>query len=429
MNKIILFICALTVLVFNCVFSAQDSLKGASSKQLKLTNPAHLNHLFEKVHVNGQEVGVIHIYAQAPDYNWLGDDDEGIACVDDAARAVVFYLRFYDATGDKQSLDRARLLLKFVLEMQAENGLFYNFIWPDLSIHKDGITTKPILGWWTARAIWALGEGTRAFRKIDPQFADELHNCARRSYSHLDTLMQKYGEIKQYQGFSVPQWLLYNSAADATSELMLGLIAFLKDGQGALESGYIHKFAEAFLHMQRGNATHFPYGVFPSWKNVWHGWGNSQAYALLQLNEYKFRKAAELEVKNFYPYIANKAYIRELNFQDLGDGIKFEINMYEQIAYNIRPMVMAASTLNRKTGEGEYARAASRYASWFFGENIAKAQLYDPKTGRCFDGINRAGYININSGAESTIEALMVMIEIETNPMVLAAFQEYLPDN
>jgi len=32
--------------------------------------------------------------------------------------------------------------------------------------------------------------------------------------------------------------------------------------------------------------------------------------------------------------------------------------------------------------------------------------MYDPKTGRCYDGIVSKNNVNKNSGAESTIEAL-----------------------
>ncbi|MFQ5631970.1 MAG: glycoside hydrolase family 9 protein, partial [bacterium] len=419
MNRIFTFnffiLALLSLLCSGAIAHSQGNSPSATA--LKLTNPSHLNHLFEKVHVNDHKVGIIHIYAEAPDYRWVGDDDEGIACIDDAARAAVFYLRHYEITNENESLQHAQLLLKFILQMQAKNGLFYNFVWPDLSIHKDGRTTKNILGWWTARAIWAFGEGTSVFRKIDPQFADALHKSARATYSHLDTLMKDYGRIEKFKGFAVPQWLLYRSAADATSELMLGLSAFLQDAQNPIEQGYLHKFAEALLCMQQGDATHFPHGAFLSWKNIWHGWGNSQAYALLRtsrlVEQKTFFDAAKLEVDHFYPYLSENDYIREIVFSGSVREEECKKNLFEQIAYSIRPMVMATITLYRQTGEIKYAQAAARYASWFFGNNIAKTSMYDPKTGRCFDGIKSAKDINRNAGAESTIEALLVMIEIE----------------
>jgi hypothetical protein len=42
--------------------------------------------------------------------------------------------------------------------------------------------------------------------------------------------------------------------------------------------------------------------------------------------------------------------------------------------------------------------------------------MYDPTNGRCFDGIKDSATVNKNSGAESTIEALHAILEIEPYP-------------
>ena len=52
-------------------------------------------------------MGIIHIYSNYPDYKWIGDDDEGIACVDDAARAALFYMKYYNLTSDTDSFEKA----------------------------------------------------------------------------------------------------------------------------------------------------------------------------------------------------------------------------------------------------------------------------------------------------------------------------------
>ncbi len=52
--------------------------------------------------------------------------------------------------------------------------------------------------------------------------------------------------------------------------------------------------------------------------------------------------------------------------------------------------------------------------------------MYDPHTGRCFDGINSTDKINENSGAESTIEALLTLIRIEQNPTARLNLFEYM---
>ena len=43
--------------------------------------------------------------------------------------------------------------------------------------------------------------------------------------------------------------------------------------------------------------------------------------------------------------------------------------------------------------------------------------MYDSTNGRCFDGIRDSATLNRNSGAESTIEALATMVEVDQLPL------------
>jgi hypothetical protein len=59
------------------------------------------------------------------------------------------------------------------------------------------------------------------------------------------------------------------------------------------------------------------------------------------------------------------------------------------------------------TKEDKYLQIAEELGSWFMGKNAAGQIMYDPSTGRGYDGINNVTDINRNAGAESTIEALL----------------------
>src|SRR5439155_24394568 len=56
---------------------------------------------------------------------------------------------------------------------------------------------------------------------------------------------------------------------------------------------------------------------------------------------------------------------------------------------------------------------------WFYGNNSAGFPMYDPATGRGYDGLLGPSEfrVNRNSGAESTIEALMALQAINANPL------------
>ena len=51
--------------------------------------------------------------------------------------------------------------------------------------------------------------------------------------------------------------------------------------------------------------------------------------------------------------------------------------------------------------------------------------MYSVSTGVCFDGISSPGSVNQNSGAESTIEALLTIQKVEAYPAIDAAFKKY----
>ena len=56
---------------------------------------------------------------------------------------------------------------------------------------------------------------------------------------------------------------------------------------------------------------------------------------------------------------------------------------------------------------------AKKSAAWLAGENASGKVMWDPATGRCYDGIISKEEINLNSGAESTIEALLSLQALE----------------
>ena len=61
----------------------------------------------------------------------------------------------------------------------------------------------------------------------------------------------------------------------------------------------------------------------------------------------------------------------------------------------------------------------------FLGANDAGTIMYSTSTGICFDGIRSATSVNKNSGAESTIEALLTMEIAEVNPAIKTAMYKY----
>ena len=383
-------------------------------------NLDHLDFLGEDIVHDGDTLRVVHIYAEpGPDGGWVfvGDDDEGFACVDDAARAAVVYLRHYAQTGDEASRRTATKLLRFVRYMQAESGLFYNFVW-DRSLrinteHANSLADE--VSWWTARAVWALGEGARVLAEADPAEAAADEAAIRRVEPHLDRLLANYPTVREEDGRPFPQWLLHSTAADATSELLLGLVAL--QAAAPTEAGALRaeRFSEGLAGLRFGDLDTFPYGGHASWTGGWHGWGNSQTQALAEAARLGAAgpdalASAEAEAQSLYARLLVEGWLHNLDYATE------EPQAFEQIAYDVRPAAVGLVRLFEATGDERYAVMAGLAASWFHGLNPAGATMADPATGRGYDGILAPDRLNRNAGAESTVEAQLTLLEVGAHP-------------
>jgi hypothetical protein len=386
--------------------------------QPSLVNFSHLRHLTETILLGGDSVDIVHVYANYPDYGWREAADagtEGVACVDDAARAAVLYLRHYELSGNNESLTHARALLSFVLKMQTDDGEFYNFIHRDYSINKTGRTSLKSFGWWASRGVWCLGTGYRVFRSIDPVFGATLKRAMERSLPRVHELLARYGERDTIAGFPVPRWLPYGSGSDVTSEMLLGLVAYTAAEADARVNADIGKLADGIMVMQSGTPGHAPYGAYRSWETLWHMWGNAQMQALALAGEVldnsEMVASARREADGWYSRLLIDGFMKEWNLASADPPPR-----YEQIAYAVRPMVLGLLRVYEARGNRDYLVMAGLAASWFSGNNVLRSPMYDPATGRGYDGIRDSVTMNRNSGAESTIEALSTLLEIERFP-------------
>ena len=71
----------------------------ASSIDRGAINLAHLNFLVEDIEIAGQPMAITHIYSEYPHYEWVDASGEGIAAVDDAARAAWSTSQIMKSTG------------------------------------------------------------------------------------------------------------------------------------------------------------------------------------------------------------------------------------------------------------------------------------------------------------------------------------------
>ena len=391
-------------------------------------NKSHLDYLYKETNVDGKEMAVIHIYSNAPEYKYVDDEDEGYACVDDAARAAIFYLEYFKAYNDTSSLQKYYKLVEFLLYMQADNGFFYNFVWKDNSINKTFRTSIAEPNWWSWRALWALMEGYNDFNISSDNRAIRVKQTIKKTIEAIKLIIpEKKNEIV-IDGIELPDWLPAQSASDQSALLVLILSDYYKITGDKEILNYLNSLVQGIMMMQIKDSECEYNGAFLSWQNIWHGWGNSQSYALLKayqvLDEESLRTNALYELNNFYEQLIENNFLSYFKVQKNDCGYKVvEENKYSQIAYTIRPMIFALLEAYNITSDSTYAIKAGKVAQWFIGQNPAKTVMYNPHTGIFFDGIEDENLVNKNSGAESTIEGLLSLLRMSLNPIALDEFE------
>ncbi len=387
-----------------------------TNSPLTLINFAHLNFLSEEIEINGKPMILTHIYSEYPNYEWVDASGEGIAAVDDVARAAIVYLNQYDIVKNHIMLEKARRALNFVLYMQSEDGEFYNFIVDRIgTINRTGITSYKSLDWWAMRALWALARGYATFKSVDPVYASKLREAYLRTERALKNSIPEshIGKMIKVHGFDVPAWLP-GGAADRTSIAVLALAEYHQAEPNEDTARLLSILADGVAAFQLGGPGIYPFSMHPDTINAlgfWHAWGSHQSQALARAGRVMQRQdwidSAAREANTFFAWQLVGGLIKEIGVIPVREG---------QIAYGVNTLVQAFMELYHATNNPVYARMGGLTASWFFGNNFAQTPMYDPQTGRGYDGIDAALRVNLNAGAESTIEALMALQAVATVP-------------
>jgi len=404
-----------TLLVVSCGRNSetQAAPRGPAPTTIRLD---HLQHLGLNAVVKGRPVRVVSLYAEAPDYRPTGsparDGFEGIASLDDAARAAVVYLREYEATGDLRDRNEAVRLLDFVVAMEQGDGEFVNFIDSAGRLNRTAPSSRKSMSYWAARSIWALGE---AVRVLGPQD------------STVTSMRPVLGRAVARMGREIDAGRLIGGSTTATSEALLGLLAL--DRAENSPRGYLslgQTTADLLAATSAGTMSTAPWGAHVDGRGAaWHAWGARSTEALAtagDLIDPKYLSSARKEADGMWGRFL------------LAGGIPSAVSpdgaatWYPQIAYGVGPIVEGYLALADATGERRYAVFAGLAASWLLGANAANVSMYDEKTGLTFDGIDGPSpiHVNRNSGAESTIEALLALQRVNSNPDA-AEYLHYRP--
>jgi hypothetical protein len=414
-----------------------------------LTNLAHLDWLRDSVSPPGQThhttyrldrdpaIGVLWTYADRNadgTYRRLGGGQydpatdtygQGAFNADDISRAAVVYLRHWRATGSTTSRSAAYQLLRGLTYLQTAGGPNAGnvVLWmqPDGTLNRSADPPESpdpsdsADSYWLARTLWALGEGYAAFKSADPRFASFLRDRMNLAIAAVSRQpLARYGQRLQIDGTAAPAWLIAQGA-DATGEALIGLAAYVAASGDPRARTVLARLAEGVAAMRAGTDRSWPFGAILPWalsRSVWHAWGGLAPAGLARASAVtetaSFRDAALADTASFTPHLLIAAGPENGWLPAPTDRV--------QIAYGAQSRVeslLTAAAVARRPGLVSVAGIA---ASWFFGNNPSGTAMYDPTSGRTFDGVDGSGVVNRNSGAESTIHGLLAMLALDTVP-------------
>ena len=290
---------------------------------------------------------------------------EGVACVDDAARAAVLYSEIWRRHKFPWARTDAEGLLQFTCAMQMSDGAFVNFIadW-DGRRQLATPTSRPVNGPWHARGMHALACGLSAFG--DQRYAAAFES----GFPVLDRPMPYL---------------------DVRAVAILAALEFWHTTGVRHVADRALAWAEEIMTARTGDVLPDRAGD----PNI-HLWGHLQEAALARIGTALGRddlvQAAARSADAVLAPAAERAF----------QGVR-------SLAFDVSCTVAGLDAVAAATGEARYPELAQSARAWFDGRNAATAPVYDRVRGCVFDGID-GDTINGNSGAESNIEGGLALI-------------------
>jgi hypothetical protein len=320
-------------------------------------------HIYSRI--KGQRHGE-HLHEAEPPLTFFVAQDsgmEGIACLDDVARAVVLALQVYEQTGSAAARQLAETWMGYVRYMQLPDNRFVNFIKDPAGTRSlNGQTSYPGGEPWTVRALTALAS---AFRILDDD--DSLHRFQR-------TLFPPTGHMALNAVYLLALMDVYQVRPD------YGYQRWIEDTAGALISA-----GPDYLRNQCGRDEVELYDYHQL---------QAVARAGRILSNQEYLAFAESTVKHFVEPVVKGGFYHV-----------WPTDRDHQSVFDVSAIALGLEELYNVTQKERYRELALQCCEWLYGNNPAHQPVYDPHTGRCHDNINLQGEIAPTTGAESAAEA------------------------
>jgi glycosyltransferase involved in cell wall biosynthesis len=300
--------------------------------------------------------------------------------VDDNARALIvstIHDKLYNSEISKELSD---IYLNFLERVHDEDGKFNDMTYEDKKLIP---TSEDAIG----RTLWALGH------LINNSNDNELITKAKKMFDKSHLLIEN------------------NSSPRAKAFSVIGLYHYYKKYNEEQILSKIKKLVDSLVDSYKKEATEEW-----SWFESYLTYSNSKipevlflAYNLTKNQEYL--EIAEKSLK----FLTNLVFFKD-ELSPIGQNGWYNRNgirsFFDQQPIDASSMVQTYLTAYAITHKEDYYNNAVLAFNWFLGKNHLKQMIYNDVTGGCHDGLSKSS-INLNQGAESTIEYLISRLMLE----------------
>lgn len=298
---------------------------------------------------------------------------EGVACVDDAARAVSLLCRLWARTGNDGLRGWAEGLLDFVLWMRQGQGLWFNFIYDwEGDRNAQGITSSPGVNFWQARATCAMADAA---------------------------LLLGHGPAREALDEALDAAATAAAPPDVRALHALAALEILRRSPDRALAGQLLRWCEAIASCRSGDMLMNSADE----RGQPHLWGHVQEAVLADAGELLGRD----DLRQIAAASADAVFVAV---------IESGFDLPQVLTYDVQSTVFVMDRLAADSGNARYRGLAHAARAWFDGRNPAGAATYDRVVGRVADGVDH-GRISRNSGAEANISAGMALLD---DPKVLS---------
>lgn len=301
---------------------------------------------------------------------------------DDAGRAIVACVQYFNLFKDESVLILLDKYLAFLSYARQGNGWFYNYM-----NYQKGFPAQEISQDTFGRCLWGLGAAASLVQNRDQNIlAKEL---LEKSIPLLNRLTATRAQA--YSACGLANYLLYHPDAK-TAETGLRLIADSLLERYRQNASKTWRWFENFLTYDNAR---LPQALLLSYKHF-----SDPAYLETALEALDFLSEIQYQA-GYFDLIGNQGW-----YQKEGERAVFCQQPLDAGALT-EAFLLAAEL----SGQRKYMDLAYAAFQWYLGRNRLGKPLYNPTTGACADGLGADG-LSKNQGAESTISFLLALVAL-----------------